>query len=94
MREKRREPEVPEGEAPAVERLDGLARITLEELAITNFVKNVCTPTHNTGLICLNRHVYMHLRNENGPFHKATLRHLSLQMGSPMVNSARSSFFT
>ena len=31
---------VPEAEVPAVERLDGLARITLEELAITHFVKN------------------------------------------------------
>ena len=40
MREMRREPEVPEAEVPAVERLDGLARITLEELAITHFVKN------------------------------------------------------
>ena len=38
----RREPEVPEAGAPAVERLDGLARITLEELAITHFVRN-CT---------------------------------------------------
>ena len=35
-----REPEVPEAEVPAVERLDGLARITLEELAITHLVKN------------------------------------------------------
>ena len=35
-----REPEVPEAEVPAVERLDGLARITSEELAITHFVKN------------------------------------------------------
>ena len=38
--ENHREPEVPEAEVPAVERLDGLARITLEELAITHFVKN------------------------------------------------------
>ena len=38
--ENHREPEVPEAEAPVVERLDGLARITLEELAITHFVKN------------------------------------------------------
>ena len=38
MREKRREPE--EAEAPVVERLDGLARITLEELAITHSVKS------------------------------------------------------
>ena len=42
MKEKRREPEVPEERVPVVERLDGLARITLEELAITHFVKN-CT---------------------------------------------------
>ena len=35
-----REPEVSEEEVPAVECLDGLARITLEELAITHFVKN------------------------------------------------------
>ena len=33
-------PEVPEEEVPAVECLDGLARITSEELAITHFVKN------------------------------------------------------
>ena len=35
-----REPEVPEAEVPVVERLDGFARITLEELAITHFVNN------------------------------------------------------
>ena len=40
MSENHREPEVPEAEVPAVERLDGLARIILEELAITHFVKN------------------------------------------------------
>ena len=34
MSENHRGPEVPEVKAPAVERLDGLARITLEELAI------------------------------------------------------------
>ena len=39
MSENHREPEVPEAEVPVVERLDGLARITLEELAITHFVK-------------------------------------------------------
>ena len=38
--ENHREPEVPEAEVPAVECLDGRARITLEELAITHFVKN------------------------------------------------------
>ena len=40
MSENHREPEVPEAGAPVVERLDGLARITLEELAITHFVEN------------------------------------------------------
>ena len=41
MTENHRGPEVPEVRAPVVvERLDGLARITLEELAITHFVKN------------------------------------------------------
>ena len=36
----RREPEVPEARVPVVECLDGPARITLEELAITHFVKS------------------------------------------------------
>ena len=40
MSENHRENEVPEAEVPAVERLDGLGRITLEELAINQFVKN------------------------------------------------------
>ena len=39
MSENHREPEVPEGKV-LVEYHDGLARITLEELAITHFVKN------------------------------------------------------
>ena len=39
MSEMRREPEVPEVKVP-VECLDGLARITSKELAITHFVKN------------------------------------------------------
>ena len=38
--ENHREPEVPEAGVPVVARLDGLARITSEELAITHFVKN------------------------------------------------------
>ena len=42
MSENHREPEVPEEEVPVEECLDGLARITSEELAITHFVKN-CT---------------------------------------------------
>ena len=40
MTENHREPEVPEEGVPVVECLDGLARITLEELAITRPVKN------------------------------------------------------
>ena len=40
MREKRREPEVPEEKVPVAECLDGLARITSKELAITHFVKS------------------------------------------------------
>ena len=48
MREKRREPEVPGEEVPAGECIDGLARITSEELATTRSVKsgtlqNVCS---------------------------------------------------
>ena len=40
MSENHREPEVPEARVPVVECLDGLARITLEELATTYFLKN------------------------------------------------------
>ena len=40
MSENHREPEVPEEEVSVVECFDGLARITLEELAITHFVKD------------------------------------------------------
>ena len=42
MREMHREPEVPEERVPVVECLDGLARTTSMELAITHFVKS-CT---------------------------------------------------
>ena len=40
MSENHRGPEVPEEKVPAVECLDGLARIILEELPITHFVKS------------------------------------------------------
>ena len=40
MSENHRGPEVPEVRAPVVECRDGLATITLEELAITHFVEN------------------------------------------------------
>ena len=39
MSENHREPEVPEEEVPVVECLDGFARISSKELAITHFVK-------------------------------------------------------
>ena len=39
MSEKHQEPEVPEARVPVVECLDGPARITSKELAITHFVK-------------------------------------------------------
>ena len=44
MSENHREPEVPEEKVPVVERLDGLARITSKELAITHFVKSGTPP--------------------------------------------------
>ena len=40
MSENHRGPEVPEEEVPVVECLDGLARITSEELALTHFCEN------------------------------------------------------
>ena len=40
MSENHRGPEVPEEEVPVVERLDGLARITSEELVTTHFVND------------------------------------------------------
>ena len=40
MSENHREPEVPEEKVPVVECLDGLARITSKEVAITHFVKS------------------------------------------------------
>ena len=40
MSENHREPDVPEEKVPVVECLDGLARITSEELAVTHFVKS------------------------------------------------------
>ena len=40
MREKHREPEVPEEKVPVVECLDGLARITSKELAPIHSVKS------------------------------------------------------
>ena len=65
MREMREEPEVLEERVPAVERLDGLARITLEELAITHFVKNgtlqnACT-TRPRAVVGLGKSAHSHI---------------------------------
>ena len=64
MSENHREPEVAEEEVPVVERLDGLARITLEELAITHFVKggtlqNACS-TRPRVVVGLGKGAHMH----------------------------------
>ena len=64
MSEYHREPEVPEAEVPAVERLDGLERITSEELAITHYVKsgtlqNACS-TRPRVVVGLGKSAHMH----------------------------------
>ena len=76
MSENHRGPEVPEAEVPAVERLDGLARINLKELAITHFVKNgtlqnVC-PTRPRAVVGLRKGPHSHIvrlthSRRNGP---------------------------
>ena len=65
MREKRREPEVPGEEAPVAECFDGLARITLKELATTHFVKfgtlqNACS-TNPRVVVGLEKSARMHI---------------------------------
>ena len=65
MSENHQEPEVTEAEVPVVERLDGLARITLEELAITHSVKdgillNVCS-TRARMVAVLGKSAHMHI---------------------------------
>ena len=76
MSENHREPEVPEAEVPVVERLDALARITLEELARTHSVKdgilqNACsTKTSMVAVLVKSAHSHIvrltHSRR-NGP---------------------------
>ena len=60
-----REPEVPEAESPVVKCLDVLARINLEKLAITHFVKdgalqNVCTKRPRV-VVGLGRSAHSHI---------------------------------
>ena len=65
MSENHREAEVPEEEVPVVECLDGFARITLEELAKTHFVKNgtlqnACS-TRRRVVVGLGKSVHSHI---------------------------------
>ena len=65
MSENHREPEVPEEKVPALECLDGLARITSKELAITHFVKggtlqNACS-TRPRVVADLGKSAHMHI---------------------------------
>ena len=65
MSENHREPEVPEAEVRVVERRDGLVRITLEELAITHFVKsgtlqNACS-TRPRAVVGLGKSAHSHI---------------------------------
>ena len=60
-----RGPEVPEAEVPVVECLDCIARITLQELAITHFVKNgtlqnACS-TRPRVVVCLVKSAHSHI---------------------------------
>ena len=74
--ENHRGPEVPEAEVPAVERLDGLARITSKELAITHSVKggtlqNACS-TRPRAVVGLEKSAHSHIvrltpSRRNGP---------------------------
>ena len=64
MSEKHREPEVSEEEVPVVECLDGPARTTSKELAITHFVKdgtlqNACS-TRPRVVVGLVKSAHMH----------------------------------
>ena len=64
MSENHREPEVLEAEVPVVECLDGLARITSKELAISHFVKsgtlqNACS-TRPRVVVGLERSAHSH----------------------------------
>ena len=65
MREMRREPEVPEERVPVVECIDGPARITSKELAITHSVKggtlqNACS-TRPRVVVGLGKSARMHI---------------------------------
>ena len=84
MSENRRRSEVPEEEVPVVECLDGLARITSKELAITHFVKdgtlqNACStsPRKDADLV---RSALMRIK-----FTKAVSRHADIRDRNPSL---------
>ena len=70
--EMRRRPEVPEVKVPVVECLDGLARITSEELAITHSVKsgtlqNACSTRPKSGCRFVEKCSHAHRQVEEQP---------------------------
>ena len=72
MSENHREPEVPEEKVPVVECLDGFARITSKELAITNFVKsgtrqNACSYKTKSGCRFGEKCSYAHRQIDEQP---------------------------
>ena len=72
MSENHREPEVPEEKVPEVECLDGFARITSKELAITHFVKsgtlqNACSTSTQSGCRIGEKCSYAHRQVDEQP---------------------------
>ena len=71
VREIRRKPEVPEEEVPVEECLDGPARITSKDLAITHFVKSgtlqsACS-TRPRVVVCLGKSAHTHRQVDEQP---------------------------
>ena len=60
MSEKRREPEVPEAEVEVVERLDGLARITLTHFVKNGTLQNACS-TRPRVVVGLGKSAHSHI---------------------------------
>ena len=79
MSEKHREPEVPEERVPVVECLDGLARITSKELAITHVVKggtlqNACSTSPRV-VAGLGKSFYAHRQVDEQPTQRSKKNH-------------------
>ena len=72
MSENHREPEVPEEKVPVVECLDGFARISSKELAITHFVKsgtlqNACSTRPRVVVGLVKKCSYAHRQDDEQP---------------------------